>query len=112
MPPDLPRTFPRGTLAGTEHRTRRIRPTSGSPDTACPVSSGRCLRREIGGVTRLVEEGRDGKDVATQLAAVSRALDRAGFAIVSTRMRQCLSSPDGMNAEDRAAMQKLVPTLS
>jgi DNA-binding FrmR family transcriptional regulator len=30
--------------------------------------------------------------VVTQLAAVSRALDRAGFKIVASGMRQCLAS--------------------
>lgn len=73
------------------------------------------LRRaqgQIGGVIRLIEEGRDCKDVVTQLAAVNRALDRAGFAIVSSGMRECLSSTEGMTAEDQAAMEKLFMTLA
>lgn len=73
------------------------------------------LRRaqgQLGGVIRLIEEGRDCKDVVTQLAAVNRALDRAGFAIVSSGMRQCLSSPEGVNAEDQAAMEKLFLSLA
>lgn len=73
------------------------------------------LRRaqgQIGGVIRLIEEGRDCKDVVTQLAAVNRALDRAGFAIVSSGMRECLSSPEGINPEDQAAMEKLFLTLA
>ena len=64
------------------------------------------LRRaqgQIGGVIRLIEEGRDCKDVVTQLAAASKALDRAGFAIVSS---------GGVNEEDRAAMEKLFLTLA
>lgn len=73
------------------------------------------LRRaqgQIGGVIRLIEEGRDCTDVVTQLAAVNRALDRAGFAIVSSGLRECLSSPDGISAEDRATMEKLFLTLA
>lgn len=73
------------------------------------------LRRaqgQLGGVIRLIEEGRDCKDVVTQLAAVNRALDRAGFAIVSTGMRQCLTSREGINAEDQATMEKLFLTLA
>jgi DNA-binding FrmR family transcriptional regulator len=73
------------------------------------------LRRaqgQLGGVIRLIEEGRDCKDVVTQLAAVNRALDRAGFAIVSSGMRQCLSDPEGPSAEDQAAMEKLFLTLA
>ena len=44
------------------------------------------LRRaqgQIGGILRMIDEGRDCKDIVTQLAAVNRAIDRAGFAIVT-----------------------------
>ena len=44
------------------------------------------------GVIAMVESGRDCTEVVTQLAAVSRALDRAGFKIVASGMRQCLAS--------------------
>lgn len=46
------------------------------------------------------------------LAAVNRALDRAGLAIVSSGMRECMTSPDGINAEDEATMEKLFLTLA
>jgi DNA-binding FrmR family transcriptional regulator len=52
------------------------------------------LRRaqgQLAGVIAMIEAGRDCKDVVTQLAAVSRALDRAGFKIVASGMRQCLA---------------------
>ena len=48
-------------------------------------------RGQLDGVLRMLEEGRDCEDVVTQLAAVSRALDRAGFAIVATGLQQCLT---------------------
>ncbi len=56
------------------------------------------LRRAQGqltGVISMIEQGRDCKDVVTQLAAVSRALDRAGFKIVATGLRECVA--DGGN---------------
>ncbi|MDN5776821.1 MAG: metal-sensitive transcriptional regulator [Humibacillus sp.] len=84
-----------------------------NPDDMTPVVNR--LKRaqgQIGGVIRLIEEGRDCNDVVTQLAAVSRALDRAGFAIVSTGLRQCLSNPDGISDEDQATMEKLFLTLA
>ncbi|OBY31459.1 hypothetical protein ACT18_12455 [Mycolicibacter kumamotonensis] len=52
------------------------------------------LRRahgQLAGVIAMMESGRDCKDVVTQLAAVSRALDRAGFKIVASGLRQCLT---------------------
>lgn len=59
------------------------------------------LRRAQGqltGVIAMIEAGRDCKDVVTQLAAVSRALDRAGFKIVASGMRQCLSAEQQSDA--------------
>ena len=41
---------------------------------------------QLAGVLRMLEEGRECEDVVTQLAAVSKALDRAGFAIVVTSL--------------------------
>lgn len=55
------------------------------------------LRRaqgQLSGVISMIEGGRDCKDVVTQLAAVSRALDRAGFKIVATGMRHCITGTD------------------
>jgi DNA-binding FrmR family transcriptional regulator len=52
------------------------------------------LRRaqgQLAGVISMIEQGRDCKDVVTQLAAVSRALDRAGFKIIATGLRECLT---------------------
>jgi len=73
------------------------------------------LRRaqgQIGGVLRMIEEGRDCKDVITQLAAVNRALDRAGFAIVATGLKQCLSEPGGQESVDLKTMEKLFLSLA
>lgn len=63
------------------------------------------LRRahgQLAGVIAMVESGRDCTEVVTQLAAVSRALDRAGFKIVASGMRQCLASGgDALLAEEQ-----------
>lgn len=85
-----------------------------NPDDMTPVVNR--LRRaqgQLGGVIRLIEEGRDGKDVVMQLAAVGRALDRAGLVIVASGMRDCLAaSPDGLSSEDQETMEKLFLTLA
>ena len=84
-----------------------------NPDDMTPVINR--LKRaqgQIGGVIRLIEEGRDCRDVVNQLAAVNRALDKAGFAIVSTGLRECLSNPDGIQPEDEVAMEKLFLSLA
>ena len=75
------------------------------------------LRRaqgQLAGVISMIEQGRDCKDVVTQLAAVSRALDRAGFKIVATGMRQCLSgeAPEGAEPLTEAELEKLFLALA
>jgi DNA-binding FrmR family transcriptional regulator len=50
------------------------------------------LRRahgQLAGVINMVESGEDCKAVLTQLAAVSKALDRAGFKLIAGGMRYC-----------------------
>jgi DNA-binding FrmR family transcriptional regulator len=59
------------------------------------------LRRaqgQLAGVITMIEQGRDCKDVVTQLAAVSKALDRAGFKIVASGMRHCITGDDSGTA--------------
>jgi DNA-binding FrmR family transcriptional regulator len=45
---------------------------------------------QLAGVERMLEEGRACEDVVTQLAAVSKALDKAGFAIIASGLQQCI----------------------
>lgn len=73
------------------------------------------LRRaqgQIGGVVRMIEEGRDCAAVVTQLAAVSRALDRAGFAVIATGLKQCLVESGGVDNVGSAQMGKLFLSLA
>ena len=69
-------------------------------------------RGQLDGVLRMLEEGRDCEDVVTQLAAVSRALDRAGFAIVATGLQQCLANGDDVDSVDVKKMEKLFLSLA
>jgi len=75
------------------------------------------LRRaqgQLAGVISMIEQGRDCKDVVTQLAAVSKALDRAGFKIVATGLRECVSGkgPDSRAPMTEAELEKLFLALA
>ena len=59
----------------------------------------------------MIEDGRDCRDVVTQLAAVSRALDRAGFKIVASGMPQCLTG-EGDSPMTPEQTEKLFLTLA
>lgn len=64
---------------------------------------------QLAGIVRMLEEGRECEDVVTQLAAASKALDRAGFALVSSGLRECLAHGEDVDA---AKMEKLFLSLA
>ena len=75
------------------------------------------LRRaegQIRGVIAMLEDGRDCAEVVTQLAAVSRALDRAGFKVIASGLQQCVVAQ--ANGDDRSVdmqqMEKLFLSLA
>nr|WP_300765858.1 metal-sensitive transcriptional regulator [uncultured Bifidobacterium sp.] len=74
------------------------------------------LRRAAGqlnGVISSVEDGRPCADTITQLSAVSKALDRVGFLIIATSMRECVG--DGSTGDSQPTideLEKLFLTLS
>ena len=74
-----------------------------------PTEMGKVVNRlkraqgQLAGVVRMLEEGRDCEEVVTQLSAVSKALDRAGFAIIAS---------DGEDTLDVQKLQKLFLSLA
>ena len=73
------------------------------------------LRRaegQIGGILRMIEQGRDCKDIVIQLAAVNRALDRAGVALIGSSLKQCLAEPGGADSADAQSLEKLFLSLA
>ncbi len=84
-----------------------------NPDSMTPVVNRiKRAQGQLAGVLRLIEEGRDCEEVVTQMAAVSKALDRAGFAIVASGMQQCLMAGDGVDGVDVKKMEKLFLSLA
>jgi DNA-binding FrmR family transcriptional regulator len=84
------------------------------PDEMTPVINRiKRAQGQLAGVLRLLEEGRECEDVVMQLAAVSKALDRAGFAIVATGLQQCIRAGDGeVDSLDVKKMEKLFLSLA
>jgi DNA-binding FrmR family transcriptional regulator len=69
-------------------------------------------RGQIDGVIAMIEAGRECRDVVTQLAAASRALDRAGFKLIATSMRECLAASDGESATTPDELERLFMSLA
>ncbi len=68
------------------------------------------VQGQIGGIVRMIDEGRDCTDILQQLSAASTALTRAGFSIVSTGMAHCANEPD--NSDSRVALEKAFMSLA
>ncbi len=74
----------------------------------------RRARGQLNAVIEMVEQERHCKDIVTQLAAVSKALDRAGFKIISTNIQECFQregepGEDGMTVDE---LEKLFLSLA
>ncbi|MDP9431323.1 MAG: metal-sensitive transcriptional regulator [Actinomycetota bacterium] len=71
------------------------------------------VQGQIGGVIRMMEAAEDCAAVVTQLAAASKALDRAGFKIISASMQQCIAR-EGVGAAkvDVHQLEKLFLSLA
>ena len=67
---------------------------------------------QLAAVIAAVEGGGSCTEVVIQLAAVSSALDRAGFTIVSSAMRHCISGDDDDNTLTVDELEKLFLTLA
>ena len=73
------------------------------------------LRRaegQLAGVIRMLEAGRECEDVVTLLAAVSRAVDKAGFAVIASGLQQCVTAEGDGGDVDRARLEKLFLSLA
>ncbi len=68
---------------------------------------------QLAAVIRMLEAGEECEAAIIQLAAVSKALDKAGFSIIASGLKQCLSQDeDGNNNVNMEKLEKLFLSLS
>jgi DNA-binding FrmR family transcriptional regulator len=74
------------------------------------------LRRaqgQLGAVLTMIDEGRDCREIVTQLSAASSAIDRAGFAIIASALKECLRDGEsGGDPVEVADLEKLFLSLA
>lgn len=60
------------------------------------------IEGQIKGLIKMMEEGKECRDVVTQMSAARSALDRTAALIVSTNLEQCIreEKENGRNSED------------
>jgi DNA-binding FrmR family transcriptional regulator len=63
------------------------------------------LRRaegQVRGVQQMLAEGRDCRDIVTQISAATKALQQTGFVLVAAGLTWCLSDPERAAAQGYA----------
>lgn len=67
------------------------------------------VQGQILGIVKMIDDGRDCDEVLTQLAAANTALQKSGFAIITTAMSKCAKEPEG--SPTRKALEKAFMSL-
>ena len=67
---------------------------------------------QLAAVISAVEDEASCREVVQQLSAVTKALDRAGFLVISTALRECMTDPEGDGTPDADELEKLFLSLA
>ncbi|GLB65382.1 hypothetical protein NCCP2495_32620 [Dietzia sp. NCCP-2495] len=67
----------------------------------------RRARGQLNAVIDMVEDDRSCTEIITQLAAVSKALDRAGFKIISENIQECVAREGAGKGTDGVTLDEL-----
>lgn len=79
-----------------------IRPVT--PDTQNNISQRlKRIEGQVRGIQRMVEEGRDCREIVNQVAAVKSALGSLNAVVLSCYVRNCLNSPEEDVSNDKTA---------
>jgi len=75
------------------------------------------LRRvegQVRGIQQMLLDGRECRDVVTQISAASKALDQAGFKLVASGLAYCLNDPEraAKDGYDLDGVQKMFMKLA
>ncbi len=65
----------------------------------------RRIEGQVRGIQNMIEEDRECRDIVTQIAAVTKAMEQVGFRMLASGLTHCLQNPDesaasGYSVED------------
>ena len=94
-PPAQGIEFDELTMADLQHRLRRV-------------------EGQVRGIQQMLTEGRDCRELVTQIAAANKALEQVGFHLVSAGLTWCVQDPDRSAAAgyELADVQKMFLKLA
>jgi DNA-binding FrmR family transcriptional regulator len=59
----------------------------------------RRIEGQVRGIHAMIEENRECRDIVTQLAAATKALEQVGFKMLASGLASCLENPEKSAAE-------------
>ena len=80
-------------------------------DVAAIITRLKRANGHLASVIRMLEEGTECEDALLQLAAVSKAINRGGFALVATGLQKCLAE-GGTDSVDTQRLEKIFLSLA
>lgn len=69
-------------------------------------------RGHLDHVIAMLEEGSDCQQVLTQLSAVSKAISRGAYSLVSTGLEKCVDGKGKLDADQARQLEKLFMSLA
>ena len=67
---------------------------------------------QLGGIVRMLEEGRNCDEIVTQMSAVSKAVHTAAFTLISTSLEECIIEGRSDQKAVSKKLQKLFLSLA
>ncbi len=69
---------------------------------------------QLEGIERMLDDGRECRDVVTQISAATKALEQAGFRLVAAGLTYCVANPEKAEGEGYALddVQKMFMKLA
>ena len=72
----------------------------------------RRARGQLDGIITMMENGRPCRDIAIQLSAASKALDKAGYKLIAASLAACLLTDEADRAMSPEEIEKLFISLA
>ncbi len=74
----------------------------------------RRIEGQVRGIQQMLTDGRDCRDIVTQMSAANKALEQAGFTLVAAGLTWCLQNPERSAEQgyDISDVQKMFTKLA
>ena len=67
---------------------------------------------QLTGVINLIEKGGNCREVVQQITAISKGIDRAGYLVISTAMRECIAMEGEGQTQNQKELEKMFLSLA